>query len=332
MTIINEQIENTLRNNFKDKKRVRLTNKNKNNVYNFSTKGKIGEEIEIILSSKAVCANMQDDIAAFEAWSLIFIRYNIAKTIKLKWEEPEKKDYHYNRFLFRVKCFKLLFDWISIDVSNHQSLLDFDKVYNSELFINEPSGKRKDEHVSQGEEAILEKYIVENCANKISNTLGLNIRELKRQLPVGLFQNCVSNDNRIFSGGKSAIDFYGVDYDKKTIVIFELKCKNNKKVGILSELLFYTMFIIGILQRKFIYDNSKTGDLKDRLSIDEIEIVKACFLVHDMHPLIDPFVIDLLNQAFKKQIATITSNRVKEVSFLEVNYEIGQIGFSLKSN
>ena len=42
---------------------------------------------------------------------------------------------------------------------------------------------------------------------------------------------------QIFTGGKSAIDLIGIRDD--TLVLFELKKSGNRKVGAVSELLFY---------------------------------------------------------------------------------------------
>ena len=303
--------------------------------YNLAVRGEIKGEIEMKMSAKAVCSNMQDDMVAFEAWCLILIGNKIAKTIKLKWDVPDN-NLNYNRFLFRVNYFIQLFDWVTIEDSvNIQEITKFKKAYyKNKLIINEPSDRQIDEiekdDNSLNTEAQLEKYIVENGVEAISKQIDLNLQNLNRQLPVGLFKENVKKDNSVFTGGKSAIDIFGVDYDKKTIAIFELKCSKNEKVGILSELLFYTMFIIEMLQQNFVFADTGTKNKNRRIQVDKIERLKACFLVEKLHVLLDNNIIDLLNQAFDKKLVLLTNNKIKKVEFLVLYYKISSMIISCR--
>ncbi len=60
------------------------------------------------------------------------------------------------------------------------------------------------------------------------------LEKVDRQLPVGLFNNTIAHSNRIFTGGKSAIDLVGVGGG--AFWIFELKggvCPCRRVVGVI---------------------------------------------------------------------------------------------------
>lgn len=68
---------------------------------------------------------------------------------------------------------------------------------------------------------------------------------IDRQLPVSLFDATKSNTTGVFTGGKSAIDFWAVDGD--TINVYELK-SDNPMVGIITEIfstaIMYMMYLL----------------------------------------------------------------------------------------
>jgi len=119
------------------------------------------------------------------------------------------------------------------------------------------------------------------------------------QLPVGLFKETVKTNNAVFTGGKSALDIWGINNKKDTVNIFELKYEN-KKVGIISELLFYvTVLHEACCKRNGMFGFSETKS-NDRgihhLTSQKFEALNGYFLTDSLHPLIDKNVIELLNE------------------------------------
>lgn len=70
---------------------------------------------------------------------------------------------------------------------------------------------------------------------------------IDRQLPVSLFESTKSSTSGVFTGGKSAIDFWALDGD--TINVYELK-SDNPMVGIITEIFFYSNYVHDVFIRK----------------------------------------------------------------------------------
>ncbi len=60
-----------------------------------------------------------------------------------------------------------------------------------------------------------------------------------RQFPIGLFKGPPCKDSHWTPGGNSQVDLWGHTRDKQILHLFELKTHENKKVGIISEALYY---------------------------------------------------------------------------------------------
>ncbi len=61
------------------------------------------DRVTLFLSEKAVCANMQTDAAAFEAWAAVLMAWCTVRRIAVDWHEPaDPRDGHYQRFLYRL--------------------------------------------------------------------------------------------------------------------------------------------------------------------------------------------------------------------------------------
>ena len=59
--------------------------------------------INLFMSTAAVQANMQNDAAAFEGWSVMLIAWCGVKRIAIDWAEPtDFRNGHYQRFLYRL--------------------------------------------------------------------------------------------------------------------------------------------------------------------------------------------------------------------------------------
>jgi len=193
--------------------------------------------------------NMQEDGAAFEGWALILKTKTKYKTIILDADEetkslpePELKAGHYNRFLFRVMCFAECYDWFAVSDKIMYAVERFKSNFYSDghiLVNNLGEGEA-------GDNANLENYFEGLLVKPDISKKLTGLSQLYRQLPVGLFlksdsdANDISDTNRIFTGGKSAIDLWGLNND--TLSIYELKVKNDK-VGVLTELFFYACYV-----------------------------------------------------------------------------------------
>lgn len=256
-----------------------------------------GKTVKIYMPLECLTSNMQDDSNAFEGWSVILKRWGGYSEVELEWENPnEINNGHYQRFLFRVKEFSNAYDWFSISSSNTDFQHDLLVNASSTYYCNQPSDKRlKQDHV-KGKEAQLEHKFVEGELHKELMQM-VHASFIERQLPVGLFKDKVSNETSIFTGGKSAIDLWGIDNDND-LLIFELKAENNKKVGIISELFFYISFMKNIQEGLFKYE--QTTDILNQ--VVETKNIKAFFLSPELHPLIDEKVLEILNNSLNNAI------------------------------
>jgi len=264
--------------------------------------------LELKISSNNLLKNMQEDGSTFEGWSLVLKRWiHEIDKINLKWDKLDvsvlkgAKEQHYQRFLYRVSKFSQNYNWFSIDNDNKSCLGELKIIAGKKLILNSPSeernrqttGKKALNEFSEGE---LETFIVSDkiVSNKFKSIFNLKI--LDNQLPVGVFENTISNNTKILTGGKSAIDIWGITNNNE-VSIFELKDFDNKKIGALSELFLYSNIIQDVVD----------GILKhtsfEHLGIEDIKNAKQvnCYLLApNTHPLIDSGVFELLNSSISK--------------------------------
>ena len=271
----------------------------------------IDNSVMITLTSQSICSNMQVDGGCFEGWSLVLKRWGNFDKVILNWDEVgDIENGHFQRFLFRVQNFTRDFNpWFSVS-SNCQKQLIHSKINEVEEFIINEPGKRTNK-VSNNPEAQLEDYFV-NKDSKKSLKKGTNADFIERQLPVGVFKNSISKKNSIFTGGKSAIDIWGISL-KNELLIFELKAEGNNKIGIISELYCYVSIMHNVRKKRFKYLNvDSNSNLK---SIINSSSIIGYFLVPKLHPLIDDKLIEILNQGTDKEI---NFNYIK----FDKNYEL----------
>lgn len=187
--------------------------------------------------------NMQEDEAAFEGWALVLKAKGVCDEITLDADisddifANDNKKGHYRRFLYRAMRFSENYgDWFKLSSRVGKAVDAFQKHYYSgkRLCNNTPSG-------DAGDNDKLENQMEARfAAGNVLETAVPGLAAVHRQLPVGLFLGDVATDNtRIFTGGKSAIDLWGMA--NNALHIFELKA-NNAKVGILTELFFYAAY------------------------------------------------------------------------------------------
>lgn len=174
------------------------------------------DRVTVTMKERAVLANMQTDESAFEAWSLALRFWCKAESIELNWEFPrgsrkETQLSHYRRFLYRAERFSALFpEWFSlarpIGPAEAGALGDGPFVLNVPADRSQLDGSEAPVEVIRARESDVEKRLSQS--DRFKKFFGL--KKVDRQLPVGLFRESVAQQNRIFTGGKSAIDLVGV--------------------------------------------------------------------------------------------------------------------------
>jgi hypothetical protein len=238
----------------------------------------------------------------------------------LKWEKPpDPKGLHYQRFLYRVDRFNSIFGgsngWFFIDDESKEFMVDLEIKDDKEYFLNFPSTRdeeRKNDK-TKNIESRLENEILGQQDN-LKDLKKLCPATLHRQLPVGLFHEKVRTTNAIFPIKHSAIDLWGVNGDD--LYILELKAKGNCKVGVLSELFFYTMVLRDEQAGRFV---RKSDEGK---SIGNTNQIKAFILAPELHPFITQKVFDLLNEKSINQ----------KMEFGYINFEYEETEHKLKFN
>lgn len=233
------------------------------------------------------CAvNMQADEAAFEGWSICLkhhLHLNIDNVV-LSWEKPDiiagTQQLHYNRFSYRVIRFQQMFNWFNIAYDNKNEIIEFKKKLTG-LGINTPLKESSKTSVKSAKEAQIE-YSSDNL-QLIKDKFQFEC--ISHQLPVG-----VKKDNKsFFTGRASAIDIWGID-KRNNLNIFELKY-NNKKVGIISELLFYSEVMYDLFILKQIKSPSKIKKVRNAECLygadaTPIKAVRSYFLFDKLHPMV----------------------------------------------
>lgn len=262
----------------------------------------------LTLTIKHPCENMQSNENAFEGWAVVLksaFGDNIRKVI-LNVSPNIVIDYnngHYTRFLWRAYNFSNIFDWFEIgncknDVYNFVS----SKLNN--VFLNIPSDDRKPVVKSKGERFVEYLFVDRNRLfyDDLKNLIDAD--EIINQVPVGLFQDFVSNNTKIFTGGASAIDLIG--YKELDILhLIELKVGNNNKLGVISEFLFYAFIMHNLfISRGFQYPDvqwpKSFNKYYNLYKIGNINKIKGFLLCENYHPLLDDKAIELLNSGLSK--------------------------------
>ena len=230
-------------------------------------------------------ANMQSDESSFEAWS-ICLKHHLSKYIDIvvfSWNKPPQfsasQQLHYNRFLYRAIRFRQMFNWFEIADLNKNELLKFE-VGLTNLAINAPLNKASETSDASSKE----KQIEYNQQNLDCLKDKFHLQSINHQLPVGVQKNGES----FFTGRAIAIDIWGLEYNN--LNIFELKY-NNKKAGIISELLFYSEVMYDLFVSKKIEKPSQFKKIRDAEylygnSSLEIECIKSYLLFDKLHPMV----------------------------------------------
>ena len=254
--------------------------------------------LRLHLNDKSVCDNMQTNNSAFEGWMFCILsklKCGNWKYAELDWSVPDNIDNgHYNRFLYRVIKMQQHYKWFRIPTDKQKIIDNFKKEYldSNILVLNTPNNEAADVNNVKSESYFESVFYHDKI---LLNDYNLSV--VNRQLPVGVFKEKVSSHSYLFTGGKSAIDLWGINDSE--LYIFELKFKN-KMVGIITETLFYQWIIEDVIFNKHIRLGEKTpkreyNKLHEAISNNKIKKIIAVFLIDEIHPQIDNAVISLIN-------------------------------------
>lgn len=264
--------------------------------------------------------NMQNDAAAFEAWCFIIKAQTSIDDLKIKldvegltsdlYDKNIHSSGHFGRFLYRILKFSEEYKaWFTLSPCLKEVKDKFAEFLADGEFINHnPLGEACNVETSLSLEGHVEKRFCDADSNG-KLILGFDGRNvvMNRQLPVGLFKKRNLKDKKgkaVFTGKKSAIDFWVLDGNKFNI--YELKAKNSM-VGILTEIFFYSNYVRDVYWHKKLQKEScnvklespKTTDRDyDKLcSIsDSISKITGWLLADKFHPAITEKVLELMNK------------------------------------
>lgn len=200
---------------------------------------------------KQPSGNMQTDAGAFEAWAMALHVCGFRK-VHLSWNHgAATARLHYNRFLYRLEAFAMLFEWFRCDTPPHSPF----PASGAPLFLNHgavtASAKK-----SRTSESAFEEQLYRSPAFRREHDLAEG--HLARQLPVGVFaSNPPGRDSAVFPFGSAAIDLVGVDRGN-TLKLFELKVSKNRKLGAFSELFFYSRLLEDVRQGRIVPTSTDT--------------------------------------------------------------------------
>lgn len=259
-----------------------------------------GKDLFITLNGNNCLKNMQESAAAFESWGVCIkaILGEEIQKVRIKWETPERKDLHYNRFLYRAIKFEENYNWVILD-GPQNDIKNFKNDFKN-IVIGYPNGDAKEE--PEQEEAILEK---KKC-NELAN---LHTKEMVgRQLPVGLYSNFTPNSKKtaLTPIAKSQIDLWAIEDD--VMRIYELKIPSGTGIGIITELMYYVNIMNDLKKGNITYSpikKEKRIDFRNVRAVEnafeqkKINKIIGVFYARNMHPWIvtcKDKVISLLNQ------------------------------------
>lgn len=260
--------------------------------------------------------NMQTDGAAFEGWILALKAWlpDVIKYVELDFSLPDNilKRYgnptagHYNRFLYRINNFLRLFpDWFSLHKSKRGILSDFmNWLEASTTVINQSLRERKSVIETKHMERQIESWLVFEDGKLICNLWGIDKNKLFNQLPIGVFYEKISAKNAIFTRGASAIDLWGIGRDGQTLHMIELKCGDNKGLGVISETLFYTAVLYdSCIKKEALFQFGRylnTPDTKDSVAIkndgNKFKTLFTHIMAEAYHPLFNDCVEALIRE------------------------------------
>lgn len=256
------------------------------------------------LSTQAVVANMQRDEAAFEGWVMVLSTWCGVERFTIDWDQPDgprlgNGGRHYQRFLYRLKHFQTLMGPDVIEVKQPERLEELRVRDGGGAMLNVAATAANEDaegRISTSEAALEIQLTREGPARK--RLLGaLDLVELDRQFPVGVFDGKPSRATYVFPGGKCAIDLLGLGHDGR-LWLLELKVGRNIKVGSLSELFFYSMVLNDLRQGHIAFDDKEPGSRARIRSADvtKAQHISARLLAPEFHPLLSAKVFAAMTE------------------------------------
>lgn len=245
----------------------------------------------VTICEQGVVKNMQENSSAFESWIFALKCYIDFDSVVLDWVPIIDANVHYNRFLLRVYFFVESYDWVSICDNRNAEIWEIEQLVKNKKFrINLPNGEAKKE--AENKEASLERDILDIWR-------GVHINDIfNHQLPVGLFEDQVCRKNQFTPGQGSQIDIWRVTED--VLRVYELKDEDNKRIGIISELMYYANVIHLLLNGNINVPQIKTENLRgekvfyEKVQSKTIKNLEAIFFANKFHPLIEERIDDIL--------------------------------------
>ena len=228
--------------------------------------------------------NMQADSAAFEGWIFVLKTWlsDAIKYVELDFTVPETPEGrygnpqagHYNRFLYRLNNMLRLFpNWFFVHESKQEIVMEFMRwLESSSCLLNHSLQERKSVIETEKLERQIESWFVfEEGKDLLCNRWCIDGGKLFNQLPIGVFHEKIAATNAIFTRGASAIDLWGISQDGTDLHLIELKCGDNKGIGVISEVLFYIAVLYDTcISEKPLFSFGRYGkseDTKDMLAL-----------------------------------------------------------------
>lgn len=304
--------------------------------------------VRLCLTAEAVEKNMQSNSAAFEGWALlihVYCKFHVELDLDLEHapsEQPARG--HYQRFLYRALKFSQQYSgWVSLSERLAPRVEQFRQyLYHGEspahpnpTFYNGlPSKPAKD---GTSLETCVEGLFAGECRSVLTELTfqqaGISLIPdcVHRQLPVGLYETEKSEQNSVFTYGKSAVDLWALTTDG--VVIYELKTRN-PMVGLLTELMFYANYMYDLYiarnrmqptppeapKEKQIADAGVLRGYKQLYAgycRDCFSIIHAAILTDKLHSLIAPVIQELLE---------LMNTGSPHIQYYDLRYALGQDG------
>lgn len=281
----------------------------------FSIKNRV---LKVFIKNAAL--DMQRDSVAFEGWvsilkcwlsdeiEYVMLDFELREDLMYQYGFPEAC--HFNRFLYRLYNMSRIFPaWFFIKESKRATLFDFIKWLKSNTFVLNHSLREREDVIetTKMERQIESWFVFHEGKELLSRRWNIDKSKLFNQLPTGVFINKITKNNAVFSRGASAIDMWGIDKDGQTLHLIELKCDENKGLGVIGETLFYTALMYdSCVAEDSLFSFGKYGtapDTSDTAAIKndgrKFSRLMTHILAENYHPLFSKGVVSLIHDGLK---------------------------------
>lgn len=275
--------------------------------------------LSLTMTTNGLKENMQENPAAFEGWAIAIkaIAPDLAKEVHIKWHGMGLKqgtEYnHYRRFLYRVIRFKESYDWahnmpLDTEAENDKNIISSEL---SDWVVNYPDSESQKE--ASKAEAALER--------QLKDLLSKHLQHVDHQLPMGLFNSYKSTVTERTPRQGSQIDLWSISED--TFTVYELKNDNNRKVGIISELMFYVNVIKDLSEGTLHFDQSA-----EKSNYRSFKSVYEAFCSNGIHNVVGVFLTNDLHSMLKlgrTNLFSILNNNTRDIKYKQQGFNISEI-------